>query len=190
MCSWLPCLADWQVSCYRYVVQLQQNICHQKTLNTSNGALSPWRGPEGASRIFWGETNIVSQIGRYFAWQHLVYQAGNLELNSSCEMAPFGRSYTNSYSSFIVTTVITCIVSEKKLDIRRKLRLFSYALLRNNPLPWAKLLANIFKLFSQPNQIPGLPRGVTDTAKRPLFTKSSRQTDRQTDEKAISIAER
>jgi len=27
--SWLPCLADWQVSCSRYVVQLQQNICHQ-----------------------------------------------------------------------------------------------------------------------------------------------------------------
>ena len=29
LCSWLPCLADWQVSCSRYVVQLQQNICHQ-----------------------------------------------------------------------------------------------------------------------------------------------------------------
>jgi len=29
LCSWLPCLAHWQVSCSRYVVQLQQNICHQ-----------------------------------------------------------------------------------------------------------------------------------------------------------------
>ena len=29
LCSWLPCLADWQVSCSRCVVQLQQNICHQ-----------------------------------------------------------------------------------------------------------------------------------------------------------------
>ena len=29
LCSWLPCLADWQVSCSRYVVQLQQNICHR-----------------------------------------------------------------------------------------------------------------------------------------------------------------
>ena len=28
-CSWLPCPADWQVSCFRYVVQLQQNIGHQ-----------------------------------------------------------------------------------------------------------------------------------------------------------------
>jgi len=31
LCSWLPCLADWQVSCSRYVVQLQQNICHQNS---------------------------------------------------------------------------------------------------------------------------------------------------------------
>ena len=29
LCSWLSCLADWQVSCSRYVVQLQQTICHQ-----------------------------------------------------------------------------------------------------------------------------------------------------------------
>ena len=28
LCNWLPCLEDWQVSS-RYVVQLQQNICHQ-----------------------------------------------------------------------------------------------------------------------------------------------------------------
>ena len=28
LCSW-RCLADWQVSCSRYVVQLQQKICHR-----------------------------------------------------------------------------------------------------------------------------------------------------------------
>jgi len=58
------------------------------TVNTSDRALSPRREPEGASRTFWGEMNIVSQIGRYFAWQHLVYQAGNLEFNSSSDRQP------------------------------------------------------------------------------------------------------
>ena len=91
LCSWLPCLADWQVSCSRHVVQLQQNICHQKfrtTVNTSDRALSPRRGPEGVSRTFWGEMNIIGQIARYFAWQHLVYQASNLEFNSSSDRQP------------------------------------------------------------------------------------------------------
>jgi len=58
------------------------------TGNTSDSAVSPRRGPEGASRTFSGETNIVSHIGRYFAWQHLVYQAGNLEFNSSSDWQP------------------------------------------------------------------------------------------------------
>jgi len=31
---------------------------------------------------------IVGQIARYFAWQHLVYQAGNLEFNSSSDRQP------------------------------------------------------------------------------------------------------
>ena len=70
LCSWLLCLADWQVSCSRYVVQLQQNICHQNDrevpVNTSDRALSPRREPEGASRTFWGEMNMVGQIARYF----------------------------------------------------------------------------------------------------------------------------
>jgi len=84
--------ADWQVSCSRYVVQLQQNICMspkaKTTVNTSDRALSLRRGPEGASRTFWGEMNIVGQIARYFAWQHLVYQAGHLESNSSSDRQP------------------------------------------------------------------------------------------------------
>jgi len=85
LCGWLPCLADWQVSCSRYVVQLWQNICHQNDCEHKwQSIFSPkrTRGKE-TSRTFWGEMDIVSQIGRYFAWQHLVYQAGNLELNSS-----------------------------------------------------------------------------------------------------------
>jgi len=58
------------------------------TVNTSDRALSPRRGPEGASRTFWGKINIVSQIARYFAWQHLVYKAGRLEFNSSSDRQP------------------------------------------------------------------------------------------------------
>jgi len=36
LCSWLPCLADWQVSCSRYVVQLQQppNDCEHEWQST------------------------------------------------------------------------------------------------------------------------------------------------------------
>jgi len=36
LCSWLPCLTDWQVSCSGYVVQLQQNICHQNDFFSSS----------------------------------------------------------------------------------------------------------------------------------------------------------
>jgi len=67
LCSWLPCLANWQVSC-----SSTWSSCSKTSVNTSDRALSSRRGPEGAIRTFRGEMNIVSQIGRYFAWQHLV----------------------------------------------------------------------------------------------------------------------
>jgi len=88
LCSWLPCLATWQVSCSRYVVQLQQNIRHQNDCEHEWQNTFSRRRPEGVSRTFWGEMNIVRQIGRYFAWQHLVYQAGNLEFNTSSDWQP------------------------------------------------------------------------------------------------------
>ena len=84
LCSWLPCLADWQVSCSRCVVQLQQNMSPKRLWTR----VAERREPEGASTTFWGEMNIVGQIARYFAWQHLVYQAGHLEFNSSSDRQP------------------------------------------------------------------------------------------------------
>jgi len=107
LCSWLPCLclANWQVSCSRYVVQLQQNICHQNDCEHEDRALSPRRGPEGASRTLWGEMNIISQIARYFAWQHLVYQAGNLEFNSSSDRQPMKLT---QYRCDVFTTFRSC----------------------------------------------------------------------------------
>jgi len=90
-------VADRQVvlSCFRWVDWTTATCCifvvrlsPKMILNTSDRALSLWWGPEGASRTFWGEMNIVGQIGKYFAWQHLVYQAGNLEFNSSFDRQP------------------------------------------------------------------------------------------------------
>jgi len=40
------------------------------------------------------------------------------------EMAPFDRSHTSSYSSFIVTVAISCTVFELKQDIGRKTPIF------------------------------------------------------------------
>ena len=57
----------------------------ETNVNTSDRALSPRREPEGASRTFWSESNIIRHIGRHFAWQHLLYQADDLQFNSSSD---------------------------------------------------------------------------------------------------------
>ena len=88
LCSWLPCLADWQVSCSRFVVQLQQNICHQNDIEHE------WQSIFSPKRTRRSEQNFLRRDeyrrpgSRYFAWQHLVYQAGNLEFNSSSDRQP------------------------------------------------------------------------------------------------------
>jgi len=51
--SWLPCLADWEVSCSRYVVQLQQNICHQ------NDCEHEWQSTFSPKRTWGSEQNFL-----------------------------------------------------------------------------------------------------------------------------------
>jgi len=53
LCSRLPCLADWQVSCSRYVVQLQQNICHQ------NDCEHEWQHTFFPKRTWGSEQNFL-----------------------------------------------------------------------------------------------------------------------------------
>ena len=78
---------------------------NKTTLNTRNRALSPRKGPEGASGKFRNEMNIVSQIGKYFAWQHLVYQTGDLELHSSSHRQPIQLTH---YRCYVVATFMFC----------------------------------------------------------------------------------
>jgi len=88
LCSWLPCLADWQVSCSRHVVQLQQNICRQ------NDCEQEWEITFSPKKTWGSEQNflrrdlmnIVSQIARNFAWQHLVYTKLAILNNSTCRL--------------------------------------------------------------------------------------------------------
>jgi len=54
-CSWLPCLTDWQVCCSRYVVQLQQNICHQ------NDCEHEWQSTFSPKRTWGSEQNFLRQ---------------------------------------------------------------------------------------------------------------------------------
>ena len=53
LCSWLPCLAYWQVSCSRYVVQLQRNICHQ------NDCEHEWQSTFSPKRTRGSEQNFL-----------------------------------------------------------------------------------------------------------------------------------
>ena len=89
LCSWLPCLADWQVSCSRYMVQLQQNICHQ------NDCEHEWQSTF-SSRRTWGSENNFLRRDEYRRPDSQVlcltalgiYQAGHLEFNSSSDRQP------------------------------------------------------------------------------------------------------
>ena len=70
------------------MVQLQQNICHQ------NDCEHEWQSIFSPKRTRRSEQNFLRRDeyrrpgSRYFAWQHLVYQAGNLEFNSSSDRQP------------------------------------------------------------------------------------------------------
>jgi len=107
LCSWLPCLADWQVSCSRYVVQLQQNICHQNDCEHEwQSTFSPKRTWGSEQNFLWRSRWISSaRIARYFAWPHLVYQAGNLEFNSSSDRQPMKLT---QYRCDVLATFRSC----------------------------------------------------------------------------------
>ena len=63
----------------------------------------------------------------------------------SLEMTPFARSHRGSYSSYIVTMTISCIVSEIKQDMCRKSRFFHTHFYITTPPRWGKRL----RLFSR-----------------------------------------
>jgi len=94
-------------------------------------------------------------------------------------MTPLDRSHTSSYSSSIVTVVISCIVSEITRDIGRKSRFFV-------PLvhidPW-KIIANIFALFLH-NRVRWLSYNVQKSSILWLGCTN------ETDDNAMTIAER
>ena len=99
LCSWLPCLADWwQVSCSRHVVQLQQNICRQNDCEQEwEITFSPkktWGSEQNFLRL--DLMNIVSQIARNFAWQHLVYTKLAILNNSTCRLTGSQWSWRNT----------------------------------------------------------------------------------------------
>ena len=81
-------VADWQVSCSRYIgLAAAKHLSPKRLWTRVTEQFLPeedLRERAELSEARW----IVSQIGRYFAWQHLVYQAGNLELNSSSDRQP------------------------------------------------------------------------------------------------------
>jgi len=64
----------------------------------------------------------------------------------SLEMTPFDRPRrpTSSYSSFIVTMALSCIISERKRDIGRKSQFFSYPFYIT---PHGKKVTTNFALF-------------------------------------------
>jgi len=97
-------------------------------------------------------------------------------------MASFGRSRTSSYSSFIVTTTVSCTVFEIKRDIGRKNDNFSYPLVFNlhDPLELLRIFAQI---LTQTVGVPELLGGATILPKSSnLCLGCNRQTtDGQTD---------
>ena len=76
LCRWLPCLADWQVSCFIiYVVQLQQNICHQ------NDCEHEWRSTFSPKKTWGSEQNFLRR-------DEYRRPGGHLEFNSSSDRQP------------------------------------------------------------------------------------------------------
>jgi len=83
LCGWLPCLADWQVSCSRYVVQLQQNICHQ------NNCEHEWQSTFSPKKTFLRRDEYHRPDSQVLCLTALgVYQAGHLEFNFSSDRQP------------------------------------------------------------------------------------------------------
>ena len=108
LCSWLPCLADWQV----IVVPYTWSSCSNTSV-TKTTVEHEWQSTFSPKRTWGSEQNFLrrdeyrrpdSQV-LCFAWQHLVYQAGNLEFNSSSDRQPMKLT---QYRCDVFTTFRSC----------------------------------------------------------------------------------
>jgi len=108
-----------------------------------------------------------------------------VEILSSLKVAQDWKWHHTSLFVFhckFATIAISCIVSEVKPHIGSKSRLFNTTSIIITF--WVKMVVNIFSLFSQPSQIPGLSGGVNRFCKTSSVCsqlKRVRETDGQTE---------